>query len=425
MNILLINTYDKKGGAAIASLRLAKALRKQNINVNMIVQKKATNFNYIETTNNNLFNKTKNFIYFALERFIFSFYEKDSSIRFAFSIANTGEDISKHPLVQKADIIHLNWINFGFLSLKSLEKIFELNKPIVWTQHDMWAFTGGCHHAYECDNYQKNCGNCSLYLKKSTFNDLSHKVLERKNKIFSKYNLNIISVSNWLANRAKKSTLFASKKHFVISNPLDPNFNAMNKIEAKKHLGINEEKIILLFGSEKVENPIKGFNYFVQALNILKNDKNINTDNFLIVLFGNIKTSSEKLTNQLPFQHKYLGFIDNITELSQVYSAASITVVPSLYETFGQVIAESMICKTPAVAFNNSGPLDVIKHKENGYLAKFKSAQDLADGIKWILFEADYEKTSNKAHNYVNNNFSDTVIAQKYIDLYKSILSKQ
>lgn len=422
MKVVMLNTSDAIGGAAIAALRLAKALQKQDIEVKILVQNKTTNLDFVEGTSNNFFNKFKNFSYFAIERFIFKLHEKNPSVRFAFSMANTGEDISKHKFVKEADIIHLHWINFGFLSLKSLEKIFKLGKPVVWTLHDMWAFTGGCHHSYDCKKYESDCGNCSIYLNKPKEKDLSNIVWNKKNSILPKYPINIVSVSNWLSECSRKSSLFRNQKHFTIHNSLNLNFIAKDKSYSKKHLGISPDKKILLFGSYKIENPNKGFDYFIEALKILKEDKSIESGNFLIVLFGNIKISKEDFFLKIPFEYKYLGFVKDVKELSNVYSAASITVTPSLYESFGQVITESMICKTPVVAFNNTGPKDIINHKKNGYLAKFKSSEDLAKGIKWILFESEYETLCKAAYIDTKNNFSDTVIASQYIKLYNKII---
>ncbi|MEA3452685.1 MAG: glycosyltransferase, partial [Bacteroidota bacterium] len=334
MKVVIINTYDVAGGAAIAALRLAKALEKQNIDITMLVQKKKTDEQIVQQTNNNFFNRKKKLFYFAFERLLFKFKERDPSVRFDFSIANIGEDISKHKLVQDADIIHFHWINFGFLSLKSLSKIFALKKTIIWTLHDMWPFTGGCHHAYECNNYVQQCGNCP-FLKKPFENDLSFKIWAKKNALFSNQKLNIVSVSSWLSQRAKNSSLFKNKSHYVIANALNSVFEPVDKIIARKKLGADSNKIILLFGSVKIDNPIKGFKYFVEALNILKQNSKIDNDNVLIYILGTVKNNKEALLEQLPFEYKYFGFVKDEKKLINIYSASTLTIATSLYETFG------------------------------------------------------------------------------------------
>ena len=420
MKIVIINTYDITGGAAIATFRLVKALEKQNIDVKMLVQKKKTDFQIIEQTNNNFFNQQKKFFNFAFERLLFKFKERDPSVRFAFSMANIGEDISKHKLLRQADIIHLNWVNSGFLSLKSLKNIFKLGKPIVWTLHDMWAFTGGCHYAYECNNFIRQCGNC-FYLKKPFAKDLSYKTWKRKTNLFANQALNIVSVSSWLSKNAKNSSLLKDKSHYVIANALNSVFKPVEKEIARKKLGIYRDKIVLLFGSDKIDNPTKGFKYFIESIKTLQKITKINSNDILICMFGTIKNNKEKILNQIPFEYKYFGFVKDKDELINIYSAASVTVVTSLYEAFGQVIAESMICKTPVVAFDNTGPTDIISHKKDGYLAKFQSSKDIANGINWLLFKANYEQICENAYNNMSQKFSGDEIANQYLNLYKKL----
>ena len=420
MKVVIINTQDISGGAAIAAFRLANALIKQNIETTMLVQHKKTNSEIVQQTNNNFFHRQKKFFYFVYERLLFRLKEKNPEVRFDFSMANTGEDISNLEIIKQVDIIHLHWINFGFLSLKSLRKIVELGKPVVWTLHDMWAFTGGCFHAHNCNKFTHHCGNC-FYLRNPHNKDLSYKVLKKKKNLFLNQALNIVSVSSWLSQKAKSSSLLKNKTHFVIPNALSSAFKPVDKNVARKKLGISNDKIILLFGSDKIDNPIKGYKYFIESLKKIQTNKNINSDNFFIYLFGTIKKNKEELLNQIPFEYKYFGYIKDQKKLINIYSASNITVVTSLYETFGQVIAESMKCKTPVVAFNNSGPTDIISHKKNGYLAEYKSSDDVAKGISWLLFNDNYEEICNNAQETTTQKYSEDIIAKQYKSLYQKI----
>ena len=145
MKILILNTSERTGGAAVAAGRLEKALLRAGISVSKIVRKD-TKLNRLR---------------FYWERLIIFLCNGLSRKKlFMVSIANTGEDISSNPLVKEADIIHLHWINQGFLSLNNIKKIVELNKPIVWTMHDMWPCTGICHHAWDCNNFMDECAKC-------------------------------------------------------------------------------------------------------------------------------------------------------------------------------------------------------------------------------------------------------------------------
>lgn len=421
MKILLINTDDAMGGAAIACLRLLKVLEQtEGIEVKMLVQEKKRNNLNVSAIANTWIEKKMVFARFVQERLFFRFYEKSKEIRFAFSPANTGIDISQHPLVQEADIIHLHWINFGFLSIDSLEKLFKLNKPIVWTLHDMWVFTGGCHHSGYCENYQIACGNCTQYIKNSSPEDLSHKVWKRKNAIFNKKfikNIAIIGCSKWLTNRAKKSSLFKDFSVKAIPNPIDISlFSPQNKIESRQKLGLPIDKKLILFVAAKVSVIWKGFSYFQESLEILKSQS---TNNQLIELII-LGESDEEIIKKLPFQSYALGRISDVNQIVSIYSAADVFVTSSIQENLPNTIMEAMACGTPAVGFEVGGIPEMIEHCNNGFLAKYKSAKSLAEGINWVLFQANHTELAKNARQKVVENYSEEVVAKQYLDIYRT-----
>ena len=424
MKILLINTDDSMGGAAIACLRLLAVLeRTDGIEINMLVQEKKRNHQKVKAIANTWLQKKMAFTRFILERLYFRFFEKNKQIRFAFSPANTGIDITEHPLVQEADIIHLHWINFGFLSLHSLEKLFKLNKPIVWTLHDMWAFTGGCHHSGDCENYQIGCGKCILYLKKPAENDLSNQIWQRKNAIFKTEFINktiIIGCSQWLANRAKKSSLLKDFSVKTIPNPLDINlFKAQSKVEARQKLGLPTDKKLILFVAAKVSVIWKGFTYYQESLEILKSQLSDGQKIELIVL----GESDEETIQKLPFKAYALGHISDVNEIISIYSAADVFVTSSIQENLPNTIMEAMACGTPAVGFDVGGIPEMIEHKQTGFLAKYKSVQSLAEGIHWVLFETNHAGLSKIARQKVVDNYSEKVVVEQYLEIYRSLIS--
>jgi glycosyltransferase involved in cell wall biosynthesis len=148
----------------------------------------------------------------------------------------------------------------------------------------------------------------------------------------------------------------------------------------------------------------------------IENDK----ENYLLLLFGNIKNDSTFLSD-LPVPVRYVGLLSDMRDLVKLYQAADVTVMPSLYETFGQTISEAMACGCPAVSFDNSGQTDIIDHKINGYLAAYQSVDDLAKGIHWVLSDADYASLSAKATEKVRCYYAEWIVAGQYIDLYTSI----
>ncbi len=423
MKVLIISNNDTTGGAAIAAQRIAKSLIGKGIYAKMLVQKKNSDKEFVFTTTHSKYKKLLNFYRFAFERFVFFIVEKSKEVRFSFSMANTGEDISKHKLVKNADIIHIHWVNQGFISLKGISKILELNKPVIWTFHDMWPMTGGCHHSYSCDNFTDHCGNC-FYIKKSRNYDLSFKVLSKKKKLFNLKNLSIVTVSNWLGQRTSQSSLFLNAPIHVIHNPIDTSiFRPVNKTEARQKLGISLDKKYILFGAMRIDDPIKGWDMFVKALELLCSNGGFK-ENTEILAFGRIKDDT-KVFNTCPLKINHFGTVSNTERLNYIYNSANLSVVSSYYETFSQVASESFCCGVPVVAFNNSGPKDIIDHKINGYLSQYKSIEDLASGINWLINEADSPTVSLKAREKVMNTFTEDIVAEKYINLYTSLLQNK
>jgi glycosyltransferase involved in cell wall biosynthesis len=143
-------------------------------------------------------------------------------------------------------------------------------------------------------------------------------------------------------------------------------------------------------------------------------------DKIHLVLFGNVKNESA-FFGYIPTTYSWFDTINNTHKLSQLYSAADIYAMPSLYETFGQTLIESMACGCVPVAFDNSGPAGTIDHLHNGYVARYKSVEDLANGIYWILFEADYPLLSEQAIRKVASHYSEHIVAGRYIDIYNKV----
>ncbi|MFN3850217.1 MAG: glycosyltransferase family 4 protein [Spirosomataceae bacterium] len=419
LKILLLNTDDTMGGAAIACQRLMNTLNKfDGIEAKMLVQEKKTQHSNIFPIAKTWLQKKLALFRFAYERLIFSFFEKSKDVRFAFSIANTGIDISENPLVREADIIHLHWVNFGFLSIESIQKLTQLDKPIIWTLHDMWPITGGCHHSGTCENYQLTCGNCERYLKNPAENDLSNQIWGRKSKAFSS-KINIVGCSQWLANRAKKSSLFKDSLVQSIPNPIDTDvFKPFDKQKIRTDLGLETKTKYILFVAAKISVIWKGFSYFISALEILKSQKNSN-ENIELIILGQ---AEEDLISQLPFRTHALGRINDVSKIVKIYNAADVFVIPSIEENLPNTIMEALSCGVPSVGFETGGIPEMIAHKTNGYLAEYKNPNDLAKGIDWVLFESDYELISKNARKKVLENYAQEVVAKKYVEVYKSII---
>jgi glycosyltransferase involved in cell wall biosynthesis len=317
------------------------------------------------------------------------------------------------PYVTQADIIHLHWINRAFISLDTLAKIGQLNKPIVWTMHDMTAFTGLCSYADNCLNFQKSCGNCP-YLKRASVNDLSNQNFEKKKRIYKNLDLHIVTCSQWLANTSKESTLLKDFPIIHIPNPIDTNqFRPLDhRFTLRDAYQIPKDKKVILFGAAKLDIPRKGFAHFVKALQILYQRKQ--TD-MVILLVGDDKGVNLK---EIPFPVFQLQNL-NTEKMIEAYNLADIYVLPSLQDNFPNMILEAMSCGVPSVGFDTGGIPEMINHQINGYVAQVQNDEDLATGIQWCL--KDLQNLSQLARKKVVTHYSYEIVGKQYDDLYQSL----
>lgn len=326
-----------------------------------------------------------------------------------FSSGLFGIDITKTIEYKDADIIHLHWINAGFIDIKCLKKIV---KPIVWTMRDMWPFTGGCHYSMECLNYKTGCGKCEQLGSVNNF-DLSKFINSRKKKYFPE-NMKIVGISPWLSEEAQKSRLFKNFNVSTIQNNVNVDeFFSVDKEVARNILGIETKKKIILIGAVVINDYYKGFSKYLEAI------KSLDCDKYYLCFFG---TLDKSVIDRLDFEYKSFNYLHDNVSLRLLYSCADVFVAPSLMDAFGKTIVEAMSCGTPVVCFDATGPQSIITHKVDGYKAIPFKSKDLAAGVEWISSSPDYMSLANNAREKVSTRYDSKVVAKKYIELYEKIL---
>jgi len=421
LKVLLINKTDSGGGAAVAANRLNRALRRNGIDSKLLVQDLKRGEEGVYAIGEGYVHRTKAFGRFVGERLYFLPHEKNAQIRFGFSPANTGIDISNHPLVQEADVIHLHWINQGFLSLDSLSKLFALGKPIIWTQHDMWAFTGGCHYAGDCHEFLESCAFCP-FLKKPGKNDLSSQIFAQKRKIYNSNELSVVACSKWLRTLAQESKLLRGMNFYNIPNPIDTNSYApKDKNTARINLNLPTDKKLILFGAAKVEDQRKGIRYFIEALNYLQLNYPDSANQVELIFFGQM---SEKTSSHLPFKTHAFNFVKKRSTIIDLYNAADLYVLPSLQDNLPNTVMEALSCGTPVAGFSIGGVPEMISHGYNGFLAEVKNSTSLADKMYKALFLEDLNEISKNARQKALNAYSEKVVAAAYLKVYEAALNK-
>ena len=417
MRVLIINTSERIGGAAIAANRLMDALRNNGIQAKMLVRDKQTENITVIGLKKSLWSIWQ----FVWERIVIwkANHFKQHNL-FAVDIANTGTDITTYPEFKEADIIHLHWVNQGMLSLKDLKKILQSGKPIVWTMHDMWPCTGICHHARECDKYHKECHHCPYLYNGGAKKDLSHQTFKKKKELYQLSPITFITCSQWLKERAGQSALLEQHPIVHIPNPIKTNlFTPRNKVEARQKCNLPTGKKLILFGSVKITDKRKGIDYFIESCKILAEKHPELVNNLGVAVYGK---ESEQLKSLVPFQVYALDYISNEKELVNVYNAVDLYVTPSLEENLPNTIMEAMACGIPCVGFHVGGIPEMIDHLHNGYVAEYKSAEDFANGIHWTLSESEYQSLSEEARRKVTSSYSESTIAKKYIEVYNKMI---
>ncbi len=418
MRVLLVNTSEKTGGAAVATFRLMEALNNNGVKAKMLVTHKETdNINVVELPRP--WRQRMNFLWERLT--IFSRLHFSKHHLFELDVANAGTDITMLPEFKKADIVHLAWINQGMLSLGSIRKILKSGKPVVWTMHDLWPVSGICHLSLGCNRFKSHCSNCKYLPHKGGDRDLSYKVWEQKSRIYKISDISFVACSRWLAAEAKASGLV--DKHIVtdIPNPINTSiFCQHSKAEARQALGLPADKRLILFVAQRITNVNKGMDYLIEACHTLVGQHPEMRKNTGVVLLGG---HAEEFEGQFDMPVYPLGYVNDERKIVEVYNASDLFVLPSLSENLPNTIMEAMACGVPCIGFKVGGIPEMIDHQKNGYVASYRDSADLARGLHWILDEADYESLSRRAVQKVVTHYSQQSVAMRYIEVYNQAMA--
>ena len=391
-----------------AALRLHRAFLKNGIDSSMITLRRAIN------DDEKIKQKGKiSSIVARMDRSIQAYLNKNNIKELGtFTYPVLGSDVSQLGEVKKADIIYIHWALGGFLNLTSFEKLAKLGKPVIFFMHDMWNITGGCHHSFTCEKYKSHCFNCPILPGQKT-KDLSFKGFEKKLNLYSKYNnFYFISPSKWLYECAKQSALTKNKPLFHIPNILEKNFfKPFDKAIAKNLLNLNPNEPVIAFGATSIDSPYKGWNYLLKALKILASETKFK--NMSVIVFGG--GYKKEIADEIPFQTTFTGYLRDEYSPVMIYNAADVFIAPSLADNLPTTVLESLNCGTSVVGFEVGGIPDMISHKGNGYLAKYKDANDIAEGIKFCI--------NNKIKGYTLPEFETSSILDQHQSLFNQVLS--
>ncbi|MBF2027759.1 MAG: glycosyltransferase family 4 protein [Oscillatoriales cyanobacterium C42_A2020_001] len=411
MNVLHLSTSDIDNGGARAAYRLHQGLRSLGCNSKMLVRAKFSSSSSVISEKSPLTKLSP-----PLSGLPLRFYpNRDGEM---FSSQWVPDVLTSRVKQYNPSIINLHWICNGFLKIETLA---QFQQPMVWTLHDMWTFTGGCHYNRNCERYKETCGTCPQLHSNHSW-DLSRWVWQRKAKSWQNLNLTLVATSSWMAECARSSSLFKDRRVELIPLGLDTEkYKPINQQVARELLGLPQNKQLVLFGAiNATSDERKGFHLLLPALQHLS--RSGWQEQLELIVFGSDQPDEPI---DLGFKSHYLGRVHDDISLALIYSAADVMVVPSVQEAFGQTASEALSCGTPVAAFNATGVKDIVDHQQNGYLAKAFEIDDLAKGIAWILEDRErHHKLQHQAREKSLREFASEVQARRYLSLYEQILKE-
>ena len=411
--ILLVNHSDTLGEASGVTFRLMQTLRRHGLDVRMIVFTKRSDSPNVDDVGERLGRGVR----FCLERInilLHNGFKTDSM--YAISTGVFAKNIHHHPWVKEADIVCLNWFNQGLMNLDGIRALHRMGKKIVWTMHDMWAFTGVCHHSFDCEYYTDHCGNC-IYLDNGHPDDISRKYWNRKKKLFDEIPMTFVAETKSLELKARHSSLLRDKPVMTICNPFNVDSYYTTPGKHLDSLLTTMKPNLILMGATRLDNPSNGLEYAIKALNRIFTDHPDVANQTAVYLFGDMR-SPEKL-DSLIMSHRWLGRVHDPKILRYLYSSAKVFLSTNLLDKMPGSLIEGMAGGATPVMFRQQFQDDMIVHKENGYLAAYKDPADLAEGVLWAL-KADISRDA--LHNTVKERYSPDIIARQYIDLLGTLL---
>ncbi|MGL5793303.1 MAG: glycosyltransferase family 4 protein [Waterburya sp.] len=415
MKILHISTKDLEGGAARAAYRLHQGLQNLKVNSQMLVQTKISDDQTVVAPQTIA---EKGIAKFGgiLDTFPAKFYSQRQQS--PFSTQWLPDFISRQVTRLAPDLINLHWIKDSHLHIETIAKF---KQPVVWTLHDMWPFTGGCHYDQDCGRYVDSCGACPQLGSKRNL-DLSRWIWRRKSQAWKNVPITIVTPSKWLAECASSSSLFRNLPIEVIPNGVDlQRFKPVDRQLVRSLLNLPQNKQLVLFGAVKATSDRrKGFHLLKTALqNLCQSGWR---DKIELVVVGASQPDNQ---TDLGFKTHYLGKLSDDISLAQVYAAADIFVAPSLQDNLPNTVVEAIACGTPCVAFKIGGMPEIIEHQQNGYLAQPFEIEDLAKGIAWVLENKErYYQLSVQAREKAEREFSQQLQARRYTSVYRNILTR-
>ncbi len=404
LKVLIVNTYQHLGGAARAAFRLFEALNAAGVE---------SEFLHCHSAVAQVDMSEARF-YEALP--VLAAQQRPHSLFSCNTVshANLVEYINQ----SDADVVHLHWLADGFISIEDLQAV---QKPLVFSLHDMWLFTAGCHYTQGCEQFRQACSECHLFnqsdyqRQRLPLRDILQHNWHRKAALFRhKMPIMVVGLSRWITEQARLSNLLSETDICTLPNPIDPQcFFPDDNADILLDFGVPVDKPLVLFGAiNGTQDPRKGYKHLQSAFSQAQLQQDVR-----IVTFGNRDYFESRVGN---IDCINLPVLDNV-QIRQLLSHCKMLILPSEQENLSNMVMESLACGTPVVAFDIGGNADMIIDGKNGRLASVVNSETLANEIANVLLHG-VEWTRHTIHQDTISRFGYFVVAGRYQAMYKRLL---
>ena len=386
MRVLHLATRDQGGGGFNAAYRLHRNMRDAGVDSAMLVLAKQFDDPHVIGLSASF--KTFERLRWIWSKLVFRYHERFRTS--AYFYIETGSPFQVGRLIAalpfKPDAIVVHWVS-TFLTADMMRQLSEITgAPLYWYMMDMAPMTGGCHYAFDCKGYTKQCGQCpQLRYGRNEF-DISYRQWQLKFSNFRTTDITAVVGSSWLRRQAMESSIFCERpiKQIMLGMDVDV-FKPAGQVDARAILGLPIGRKIIFFGAQSTHEERKGLAYLVDALNQLHTTLEDNPDlrkNILVVTAG-YWGKADKL--EMCFEHRHIGSLQGDTTLAAAYRAADIFVNASIEDSGPMMINESILCGTPVVSFDMGVAPDLVHTGRTGYRARLRDAADMAAGLRSLL----------------------------------------
>lgn len=410
----------------MVSFRLMEALRAAGVDARMVVAEKLSDSPFVDVAASGIALK----IPFLAERLqIFAANHFDRASLFKVDTGAFGVEVMKHPWVRDADVVMLNWVNQGFVSLDCIGRLARAGKRLIWTMHDLWCMTGICHHTGGCDRYRGKCVGCHFLNPRveatapgKATHDLATSVQMKKVRLYAGTDIRFVAVSSWLRDLGRGSSLLAGKDISVIPNAFETGERARRASALVRPAERGEGPLRIVMGAARLDDTVKGLPVLVEATRILARKYPELASRTELITFGGIRDPQN--LDGIGISHRHIGMVNGEDALADLYGTASAVVSTSEYETLPGTLIEGQAYGAVPVSFDRGGQRDIIDTVETdrtGYLVPYtsdlhKGAEGIADALHDALRVSGPEIRRRMLRS-VETRFSASAVASAYLRL--------